>query len=281
MTSLSSISNNSASSRLKWSGVERRSDANRIARLPECAEPLRGIPNEFLRSALFAAIQGKTRRYLDGQILSTSQGSYLRFTGNQLDQSDLDVWMQALHMMRSRPLGSVCYLRASAFLASIGRDNGKSQYEWLGESFRRLANCYVEIQYETTTFENPLLASCLREEGSGLYALSLDPSFVKLYRKNNWTKIEWRHRRRLLGKPLALWLHGFYSSQSEPVMMEVEHLRQFSGSSNKDEYDFKRKLKAAFADLKKAAGISAIFDGNKILVNPRPEYPKVVRLFPR
>jgi hypothetical protein len=78
------------------------------------ARRLRRVRNHgeaFLRSALFAAVQGKTRRYLKGEFLGAVQGVSVKFTGMQLDQSDLDVWEQATHLARLHPLGNVCHFK--------------------------------------------------------------------------------------------------------------------------------------------------------------------------
>jgi hypothetical protein len=63
-----------------------------VIKLSLWPEPICGAPNDVLRSALFAAIQGKTRRYLDRELLAVHDGVKIKFTGKQLDQADLDVW---------------------------------------------------------------------------------------------------------------------------------------------------------------------------------------------
>src|SRR4051812_22423230 len=83
----------------------------KVIQLPLWPEPVRGTPNSFLRSALFAAIQGKTQTRLKRQLLGSIQGVTVRYTGEQLDQSDLDVWEQAIHLARRHPLGNVCTFR--------------------------------------------------------------------------------------------------------------------------------------------------------------------------
>jgi hypothetical protein len=70
------------------------------AQLPLWPEPARGVPNDILRSALFAAIQGKGREYFKHKLLASYDGVQIRYTGEQLDQSDLDVWEQAIHLAR-------------------------------------------------------------------------------------------------------------------------------------------------------------------------------------
>src|SRR5947208_11364678 len=69
-----------------------------VVQLPLWPELTRGAPNTFLRGALFAAIQGKERRALKGELLACQKGQSIRFTGWQLDQSDLDVWEQAAEL---------------------------------------------------------------------------------------------------------------------------------------------------------------------------------------
>ena len=54
--------------------------------LPLWPEQTRGTPNAWLRSSLFAAIQGKTRRALKRELLASVNGVQIKFTGWQLDR---------------------------------------------------------------------------------------------------------------------------------------------------------------------------------------------------
>ncbi len=117
-----------------------------IVQLPLWPQPVRGVPNSALRGALFAAIQGKDRQYMKRELLAVQQGMEIRFTGMQLDQSDLDVWEQALHLARMHPLGTLCEFTAHAFLKALGRSTGKPMHEWLKDVFHRLTACAVEIK---------------------------------------------------------------------------------------------------------------------------------------
>ena len=72
----------------------------KVIQLPLWPEPKRGAPNVVLRGALFAAVH-KDRRYMDRELLTAQRGITIRFTGKQLDQADLDVWEQALHLART------------------------------------------------------------------------------------------------------------------------------------------------------------------------------------
>ena len=76
--------------------------AAKVIQLPLWPEPKRGAPNAVLRGALFAAIQGKDRRQsgLSEQLIAALRtvSRYPLYRGSQLDQADLDVWEQALHL---------------------------------------------------------------------------------------------------------------------------------------------------------------------------------------
>ena len=225
-----------------------------IIQLPLWPEQARGIPNSALRGALFAAIQGKNRQYMKRESLTVLHGTQICFTGMQLDQSDLDVWEQALHLARQNPLGTRCDFTAHAFLKAIGRRTGKSQHEQLKDNFSRLTACEVEIRQGPHVYAGSLIEAHYRNEDTGYYILRLNPDLIKLYTAS-WTAIDWQQRQQLRRKPLALWLHGFYASHANPYPMRIEKLMQLSGSRNKQFSDFKRKLKAALEDLKAVGAI--------------------------
>lgn len=244
----------------------------REQQLPLWPEPTRGTPNAILRSALFAAIQGKTRQYLEEATLVTLSGYEIKFTGKQLDQADLDVWEQAVHLARCSPLGNVCSFRGHAFLKAIGRDTGRRNYEWLHKSLLRLTACAVSIRAGSRIFAGSLLSSCFRDEETGIYRLRLDPDTLALYAPSDWTQIEWSQREALRGKPLALWLHGFFASHAKPLPVKIETLRDLSGSTTRDLRNFKSALKDAFECLEIVAGYQADFDDDLAVVT-KPATP--------
>ena len=75
-------------------------EKNAVVQLPLWPEPKRGAPNSFIRSALFAAIQSKDRQFLKEAVLASQDGITIKYTGEQLNQSDLDVWETIVHLAR-------------------------------------------------------------------------------------------------------------------------------------------------------------------------------------
>jgi len=221
-----------------------------IIQLPLWGEVTRGTPNSFLRGALFAAIQGKEREYIKGQMLASRDGIKIRFTGMQLDQSDLDVWEQAAELARSHPLGNVCHFTIYGFLKALGRNTGKRDHEWLKDVLRRLMSAGVEVTHGRYTYGGSMLEFAY-DDVAEVYVLRLNPKILALY-KAGWTGIDWETRQKLRRKPLALWIHGYLSSDAENYATKVETLHRLSGSKTKELRFFKVNLKAALADVENA-----------------------------
>ena len=244
---------------------------SKVYQLPLWPEPARGLPNPVLRGALFAAVQGKNRAVFQRELLACQKGLQIRFTGIQLDQSDLDVWEQALHLARHHPLGTRCEFSVYGFLKALGRKTGKSEHEWLKNAFARLMGCGVELtnQQERKTYGGSLL-EFLRDDDSGRYVVIFNPKILTLY-EGGWTAIDWQARQLLRGKPLALWLHGYLASHAKPYPIKIETLRTFSGSNNKAVRFFKRKLIAALNELKKIQFIrDYAFEDDNVIINKPP-----------
>jgi len=121
------------------------------AQLPLWPEPMRGVPNGILRSALFGAVKRGKRRYMEREAVAAVDGIDLIYTGPRLDQADLDVWEGALHLARLIPLGDRIEFTEKGFLKLIGRGGeggeniGKSDREWLKKTLARLKANAVEV----------------------------------------------------------------------------------------------------------------------------------------
>ena len=223
---------------------------SREAYLPVWSDNRRGVPNPVLRGALFPAIQGKDRKALKGELLATQKGVEIRFTGWQLDQADLDVWEHVLHMhmIQRQPLGVQMSFSAHGLLRSLGLSVGKNDYEWLKNAFRRLAGAVVEITYAPGMAYAGNMLDFWRDDTEKKYILEVNPRLAGVYAAG-WTAIDYQKRREFRRKPLALWLHGYYSSHAKPFPVKVEYLYRLSGSRNKSLRDFKYQLKKALETL--------------------------------
>ena len=235
--------------------TEQRGPAQ-VIQLPLWPEPKRGAPNAVLRGALFAAVH-KDRPYLEGALLAAQDGITVRFTGKQLNQADLDVWEQVLHLARTQALGTECYFTAHGFLKALGRSTGKMNHEWLQTALERLTGSVVRISDGRRTYFGSLIEGGIRDEETGRYVVEINPKLAKFFGPTRWTQIDWEQRQRLRGKPLALWLHGFYASHAAPYPLRVAYLHKLSGSQTKRLRKFKENLIQALRDLQAADAIKA------------------------
>jgi len=218
-------------------------------KLPSWTEMKRGTPNSLIRSALFSAIQGKSRRYIEEEIIYAQKGITIKFTGKQLNQEDLTLWETLVHMARKYPLGDECNFTAYAILKSQHLPINHGSYKRLHSGIVRLKACAVEIECDEKEYMGSLIEEVAKEKNTKYYVMRLNSKLINLFSETQFTEIDWQQRLELRGKPLAMFLHAFYSSHAVPFPMKLETLRQMSGSSNKQAASFKRQVKAALDDI--------------------------------
>ena len=113
----------------------------------------------------------------------------------------------------------------------------------------------VEITYEHRRYFGTLIEEGAEDEATGRYVVEINPKMMVLYGSTHWTAVDWEQRRRLRGKPLALWLHGFYASHAVPYALRVASLHKLSGSQTKRLRRFKENLTQALRDLEAVSAI--------------------------
>jgi len=240
-------------------------------RLPAWPEAVRGVPNCVLRSGLFGAIKRGRREYLQAIPIGAPLGTAILFTGPRLDQADLDVWEQCLHLAREQDLGSRIDFGARDFLRAIGRSGGGKDIEWLRNAFRRLASSVVEIEDGPRAYFGAMLHHGARDDDTGMYCIEMNPALVALYGSDGWTQTEWQQRRALAGLPLAQWLHGFYATHARPFGIQVSTLRTLCGSENAQLFGFRREVKAALAKVMQVTGwVMEIDESDLVQVRKKP-----------
>jgi hypothetical protein len=236
-----------------------------VTQLPLWAEPVRGVPNAVLRSALFGAIKRGKRAYQQGIKKASVEGVTVIHTGPQLDQADLDVWEQCLHLARTGGLGTRIQFTAGGFLKAIERSTGKSQHEWLKNAFRRLSSSVVEVSEGKRAYFGPMLHRGARDDETGNYVIEMNPDIVKLFGTDGWSSIEFEARRSLKKRPLSQWLHGFYSSHARPFAMKVETLHRLCGSEAKLLKHFRAELREALDKLAEVTGWAHEIDDSDLV----------------
>lgn len=246
-----------------------------VVQLPLWPDLTRGVPNSILRSALFGVVRRGRRRYLDAEPVAAVDGITIRYTGQQLDQCDLDVWEQCLHLSRQQ-LGLEVRFAGRAFLRAVGRATGKSQREWLETSFRRLMSAVVEITDGRRAYAGHLIDHWYRDDATGQHVIVINAKIVSLYGSDGWTAVEWQQRLSL-STQLARWLHGFYASHAQPYPIKVETLRRLCGSECSRLSDYRSELRSALDELHAATGWRAWIDDQDLVHIGRRPTPSQAR----
>lgn len=243
--------------------------------LPLWPEPVRAVPNGFLRSALFGAIAKGKRRYIDGEQLAALDGIEIRYTGQRLDQGDLDVWESVLHAVRLQKLGSKCRLTSYALLKLMGKtDTGKNRAT-LNKRITRLVASALTVKQGRYSYIGSLIAGAAKDEETQEWVIELDAKLRPLFAADQFTQVEWAVRHELNGKPLAQWLHGFYASHAKPFPLKVETLHRLCGSEAQTmrffAADLRKNLEAVTeANAMHGEGFSYEIHGDLVYVEKRP-----------
>lgn len=217
-----------------------------VARLPVWPDEARGVPNVALRSALFGAIRRGPRRYMKHEPVASVEGMEILYTGERLDQGDLDVWEAVLHFIRQQELGKECRFTAYAMLKMLGKTDTGDNRKTLYARLMRLKVNGIEAKIGRFTYVGSLIDEIYKDENlDHEYVVVVNPKMKVFFERDQFTLIDWAVRMELAGQPLAQWLHGFYASHAKPYAYSVEKLHELCGSENPDMAGYKRDLRKA------------------------------------
>jgi hypothetical protein len=224
----------------------------KVVPLPLWQDAVRAVPNGFLRSALFGAIAKGKRYSIEHEKLAALDGIDISYTGQRLDQGDLDVWESVLHAARLQGLGTQCSFTSYALLKLMGKGDGGKNRRLLKERLERLAASDVTVKQGSRHYKGRLVAGAHQDEETEQWVITLDTNLRPLFDYDQFTRVEWAVRRSLVGQPLAKWLHGFYATHSKPFPFRIETLRRLCGSDAKSVSDFAKTLRKALAAVASA-----------------------------
>lgn len=220
-------------------------------------EQARGVPNVALRSALFGVFGKGARRYLEQVQVATTGDAQILYTGQRLDQGDLDVWEAILHLARRQPLGVQCEFTAYQLLRLICKTDTGGNRRTLHRRILRLKATALElscnVQGRRVTYIGSLIHDAIQDDRTKRYVVVINVAWRPFFEAAQFTYIDWVIRNELDGKPLAQWLHGFYSTHEQPYPLTVQFLHKLSGSDTACMRSFRQLLKHAAAEWVSAA----------------------------
>lgn len=184
------------------------------------------------------------------------------------------MWEAVLHLARINQLSTKDRLRFNAhgMLKMLDRSTGGDQHDWLKTTLLRLTGAILDIKVGTQAYFGPMLEGGTRDEATDEYEIWVNPKIRALY-EAGWTQINNDQRNALRRKPLAQWLHGWYSSHAAPYPISVETFYKLSGSTNKQMAGYKRLLMQAHDDLVAIGVLTSWEIKNRLVAVSKPQTP--------
>jgi len=222
--------------------------------LPSIPMDKRIIPNELIRSALFTVTNHNiSRNFIKNQKIASFRSTDIIYTGEELRQDDEDVWLQIIYLAALKQQNQIVF-RPYTFLSDIGWAQRTQYRDRLKASLTRMSATTIEVF--NPQFEKGIGFSLIRkfefytdEAQSNQWTVWMEPEVIKLFSElgKQYSKIQWEQRKKL--KPLAKWLHAFYSSHAEPEPIHLMRLMALCGSKTKNIKHFKENLRTALLEL--------------------------------
>lgn len=243
--------------------------------LPGLDEFMRAMPNHVARSSLFAPVAPGRKKLHDGTVLVSRGDATIRFKGKQLDESQADVWLQAMYEASKQPLGEAFVVHRAAFLRSIGRTDTGPNYQWLHRAMEDLS--FAMLVIEVNKDGKPKLAigktrALHMIEGfdydpeTEAYTLRIDPRWRAMYGGREFALIDWDKRMQFgQHQNMAKALQRLVATSADPVQRyALDWLKaklEYSSPMRK----FKEALSAAMRELERLE----IIAGGRIEINTK------------
>lgn len=210
-------------------------------------ETMRICPYVFLRSTVFGLMGKGKRKYFDDALLASTDEFTVRFTGLQLDQTDLDVWLELVHLLRYQPVGSTVTTSHLALLTMLGKADSGQNRQALQRQLTRLRATAVKVCTVSGSYIGGLIDAAAI---SKTLAIRLDPRIVELFAGNRFTRMQ--HAVRCGLTPMGKWLYGYFSTHIQPPPIRVDEIQRLCGSKATNLDAFRYSLRSTLKQLKRA-----------------------------
>jgi hypothetical protein len=223
--------------------------------LPLWDDEKRGVPNPFIRSGLFSVKNTETRIFMQKMPIASLSNYQVTYTGQELQQDDLSVWMSLINLARNQPMSDSILFTGYSLVKDLGWRMHSESYRRAKESIERLKVTGIEIS--TNNKETAYSGSLIREyawtaqdsKGNARWMIRFESRVSSLFMEDTTTLLEWETRKKIGTRAtVAQWLHSFYSSHRDPIPLTVEKLYELCRSGDSLS-SFRRNIKNALNKL--------------------------------
>jgi len=226
--------------------VESKAD---IICFPNCPPEKQAAPSSLLRSALFGVVRRGKRAYKKDVELTTWGNVTVKYTGEQLMQSDQDVWLACVQAFTQQKKINIVIPQRELIKLS-GRKGVNAERLWA--DLKRLTYAGIEVIDGRYAYTGTLLNKAVKDKETGHILISVNSEMFDLF-GGNVTHIE-TEKRHALKMDLAKWLQGYVCSHKstwkKPHWVSLDKLKELSGVEISAVRDFRVKIKKAMDELK-------------------------------
>lgn len=228
-----------------------------IIQFPQWADERRAAMHAAFRSALFPALNFKEGRpFLKEKRLASVEGVDVIFTGEQFDQSDLDVFLELLNIAKETLFGVECSFSAYGLLKTLGRATGNANHKWLHSVLIRLRSGTVDMTDHKIRYFGGLIEGGFKDEITKNYTISINPKWARFFKAGLWASLDNDQRRALGRNQTAKALHAYYSTHAAPGPHSYRKLAELVGLNNKQQRDVRANVIKAHEELKRVGFLS-------------------------
>jgi len=228
-----------------------------------------GVPNTVLRSALFGVVKRGQRESYELKPVASWPGTEVFYTGQRLDQGDLDVWAKLVRMAGDSINSEPCYLRfyKSGLLKTLKRVKGRATYVWLDQVLHRLHTGSVRLFDGRYRYDGHLLKDYYVDEETGEIVIELNTKLARVFRPDVLTAVNFEERLEL-SSDLAKWLHGHLSSHSGEYVTRLTKINHLCGSSSTSIAEFRKAIIGSLEQITGPDKVVSWFTVKKITNQP-------------
>lgn len=256
------------------------------ALFPEWDDDRRGLPNALVRGGLFtAASTNSSRPWLQDELVASLSNYSITYTGMQLLQEDLSVWLAIVNMGKSIPMGEPIHFTTYRLITDLKWRVHSETYASIKAIIERLKVTSVKINStdQKTQYGGSLIRDFVFDDrdpnGKTCWTVRLEPATAKLFLEDTTTLFEWQIRCSLGRRAsLAMWLFSFYCTHADPIPYHVEKLHELCKSGDKHIRSFKANLRAALERLVAEGFLTSYSINNDFVHVVRARAPKPLTL---
>jgi hypothetical protein len=215
----------------------------------------RGIPNPLIRGGLFGVSTSAKREFLPNMAVASLSNYKITYTGQDLQQDDLSVWMSLINLARKHPLSDKVRFTGYQLIRDLGWRMHSESYRRAQESIERLKVTAIKIS--TKDHAEGYAGSLIREyawadadeNGTTKWMVRFEPRVSVLFMNDTTTLLEWETRKKIGNRAaVAQWLHAFYATHRDPYPLSVQKLHELCRSRAQIS-TFRRNLRIALDKL--------------------------------